>query len=125
MPWRDWICCLVTALEEDELERYERFKLAGGEDKHWKWQWQPTGGPLAVTPSKGNIAEQIVGRWQSLTPGAHGRPGELVKGSLEEAADRGFVKRAAQTKDGKFLDEHGNEIDVPDGYFWVPKPASD
>jgi hypothetical protein len=49
----------------------------------------------------------------------------LLKGSIEEAADRGFVQRGALASDGFYYDEYGNRIELPPGTFFRPKRATD
>lgn len=37
MELGDYYCMLAEALDTDELESYERYLLAGGDKKKWKW----------------------------------------------------------------------------------------
>jgi hypothetical protein len=96
----------------DELERYERYVIAGGDPKKFPWQFRPGG---TSHPTSGtNISDQIISEWGSVGQG-------LSKGTMDEAVKRGYVKKAYQRDDGKFIDEQGNVMDVPDGHFFVPK----
>lgn len=109
MPWAEWICCLAVSLQMDELGQYERYALAGGDTKKWRWRFRP---PDTITGD--DIAETIISQW-----GASNQ--RVTKGSLKEAEQRGYVKRAFETKDGRYLDESGREIEAPPGYFFVPR----
>jgi hypothetical protein len=114
MIWADWICSLATSLEVDEMERYERYVLSGGKPEKFPWRYRVS----AELSSGASVMDQVLSGWQ----GAKQSTG--MKGTLEEAADRGFVKRAGMTADGKYVDESGNVLDVPPpGYFFVRKPT--
>lgn len=45
---------LAEALDADELESYERYLLAGGESKKWKWSSPDKAGTVKVTKRKQN-----------------------------------------------------------------------
>lgn len=126
MPWADWICCLWVSLELDEIERYERYVHAGGKPNEWKWFYhrQDVTGPRGQ-----NIAESIMSQFEAAAQEAvsKGRVPQSVflKGSIDEAAERGFVQRGAMSSDGKFYDENGNEIKLPPGTFFRARRATD
>jgi len=124
MPWADWICCLWVSLELDEIERYERYVYAGGKPEQWQWTYRHQ-----EARRGGNIAESILSQYEAMAADAMSkgrRPDTiLLKGSIEEAANRGFVQRGAMSDDGRFFDEFGNEIKLPPGTFFRAKRATD
>ena len=110
MPWEQWICCLSASLRVEELERYERYMLAGGDKKKWQWQFQPQ-----EVSRSGDVAQKIIGNWTQFGQ-------KPVVGSLDEAVKMGVAKTAWKMGD-QLVDEDGKPIEVPRGYVFVPKPT--
>ncbi len=113
MEWVEWLRKLYAALRLDERCRYERYILAHGEPKKWRWFYHLEYiEKFAVTPE--NVERIMLDAFGVRHVKTHG-----IKGSIKEYAEMRGWRKVLQLEDGSFTYEDGTEAELPEGYTFV------
>lgn len=111
LDYGDFFCYLAVALDADELDSFERFRLAGGDAKKWKWATPDHAGTRKVITKKSDVFQTVMGLVNKM--------GGAQRGSIDEVARARGLPVVYKTADGKIVDSSGNPVDSK-GMVFIP-----